>query len=149
MELLRRLRGVIGNGLVWATAWVLGRLVLTGVAVLMPGASAPVWRLFPLMVMANATVGFINGVMFSVVFSLLNRRRTLSEIQSGRTAWLGLGVGVALPGALLAVAAALNVVAPIGSLLMSMVFGGCLGTTTAVGSVRLARSAVRRELLEG
>ncbi len=85
---LRRVRGAMGMGLVWAAAWfgagmtmMLGFLVTTGGT----GADVP----YPI---GFAAIGFFAGVTFSGVVGLLEGRRTFDEMSLPRFAtWGGVG----------------------------------------------------------
>lgn len=148
MAFLRKIRGALGTGLVWALAWVLGTLALLGVSVLIPDGGPQMWSLLPLRIVVAATIGFVNGVMFSVVFSVANRRRRLSEIEPARAGVLGLAAGIMFPAVLLGAGGVTGAPVPVGALVMSLVTGGGLGMATAAGSVRIAKSAAAKELLE-
>lgn len=142
MGLLRKVRGVIGNGLLWAGAWIVGKVSVLGAGALLSGLGIP-WSLLPAVIASAAVTGFMNGVLFSAVFAVVNRRRSLAEIPPFRTGLLGLTVGAVLPVVQVATAAALGLAIPASAIAFGLVVGGGLGTATAVGSLRLAQSAER------
>ena len=111
MGLLRKIRGALGTGIVWAVAWVLGTLALLGVSVLIPGGSPQMWSL-----PSPQDRGGCDD--------RLHQRRPVP--------WGVTGAPVS-----------------VGALVLSLVTGGGLGMATAAGSVRIAKSAAAKELLEG
>ena len=87
---LRRLRGIIGTGISWATVWGIAGvgLHLLAQAFGWPGFAAN--SLFQDMV-AFATMGFCGGFVFSTGFLLTEGRRTLGELALSRGGvWGGL-----------------------------------------------------------
>ncbi|HEY0970376.1 MAG TPA: hypothetical protein VGE02_05305 [Gemmatimonadales bacterium] len=131
---LRRIRGAIGMGLTWATAWFGAGLVLL-LVVGFGAADVP----FPLFF---GLLGFLAGVTFSGVLGIVEGRRSFDEMSLPRFAAWG-----AVGGLLLAVVMsatlggdALLVLGPIFAL---------SGAGCAAGSLALARRAQRRELLDG
>jgi len=152
MNLLRRIRGAVGNGVVWAGAWIVAKVALLGAAAVAFGFTPP-WAVWPSVVGSAAATGFISGVLFSGALALVNRRRSLSEIRPFRAGLIGLAAGTTPPVVQLAMAAALGFALPPSAIALSLgiglVVGGGLGAATAVGSLRLAQSAERKELSGG
>lgn len=152
MNLLRKIRGALGNGMVWAGAWAVTRVAFLGAAALAFGFTPP-WSVWPEVVGSSAMTGFISGVLFSGALVIVNRRRSLSEIRPFRAALIGLAAGTTPPLVQLAAAAALGFALPPSAIALSigigLVVGGGLGAATAAGSVRLAQSAERKELSAG
>ncbi|MGH7650428.1 MAG: hypothetical protein ACREMS_01160 [Gemmatimonadaceae bacterium] len=132
---LRRIRGAIGMGLTWAVVW-------SGVG------SMPRWLFgfntdvpFPLVF---GVLGFIAGILFSVILMLTERGRGLDQMSLPRFATWGAVSGVLL-SALFTRAASLSgadvlVIAPTFAVACSV---------SASGSLALARRAVRRQLPDG
>lgn len=141
MSFVRRVRGAIGNGLVWAGAWMLGKLAVLVIAILDPGIGLPLWPTVPLVLTSAAATGFINGLLFSAAFALYNRSRSLEEIRPLRTGILGLGAGAVVPTIQFAVLVAAGFAVPPSAIAFGLLVGGVLGCATAVGSLRLAQSA--------
>lgn len=82
---LRRIRGALGMGLLWGVAWfgaglaiMLTALVLTGST----GADVP----YPV---GFGALGFIAGVVFSIVLGIVERNGRFDEISMGRFAGWG------------------------------------------------------------
>lgn len=130
MRLLRRIRGIVGTALTWATGWgLLGAVgypiaVLAGV--LPPGEIASG-------ILFMATSGLLTGGAFSLLVLAAERKRTLDQLNLGRVAaWGGLGT-VLLIGA---VAMAFDLTPGHGSFVFIM---GGLAAGSAAGSVALAR----------
>ena len=138
---LRRVRGAVGMGLLWALVWA-PVAVLIGTRIVDPDNSMDeMWF------MVGALPGFLSGVAFSAVLGVAARRRRLDELTIARVggwgAVAGLAIGI-LPFLLgdrggspmwpLAV-----VVIPTITL---------LSAASAAGSLALAQRAQGRELLE-
>jgi hypothetical protein len=102
--LTRRLRGILGIGLVWSVVWA-----LTG---FLYGATTQYWigrshreldNLSTLISMALASAvswasyGFVLGCIFGGVLSIAERRRTLDNIATWRIAVWGGTAGLLLP----------------------------------------------------
>jgi len=129
---LRRIRGAIGMGFIWAFAWSAAGLVPR--LVFGFKADAP----FPIVFGA---LGFLAGVTFSGVLMLTEGRRRFDQMSLPRFAGWGAAGGLLL-SALFAKAASLGwgdvvVVAPTFALASAV---------CASGSLALARRAVRRDL---
>lgn len=141
---LRRIRGAIGMGLIWALAWfgagmalLLGLLLVTGSS----GADVP----FPL---GFGAFGFVAGVTFSGVLGLLEGRRRFDQMSLPRFAGWG-AIGGFLLSAIFVSGVAL-VEDP--SFMANLVFLGPIfavaGAGSAAGALALARRGEDRELLE-
>ncbi|HEU6451296.1 MAG TPA: hypothetical protein VFT57_07730 [Gemmatimonadaceae bacterium] len=132
---LRRIRGAIGMGFIWAAAWSAVGLVPRWVLGL--NADVP----FPLVF---GVLGFIAGVTFSGILVLTEGRRSFDQMSLPRFAGWG-AMGGLLLSVLFARAASLgwgDVLA-----LAPTLAGAC--AVCASGSLALARRAVRRELPGG
>ena len=140
---LRRLRGAIGMGLIWAAAWsgagmivMLGFLLFTG-----SRPDAP----FPFMFGA---AGFVAGLVFSGVLGLIEGRRRFDQMSLPRFAAWG-AVGGFLLAATFVLAVSLS--GDLGFLWNLVVVGPVFAVAaagSAAGSLALARRAQDRELLE-
>lgn len=130
---LRRIRGAIGMGLIWAMAWFGAGLILL-LVVGVGAADVP----FPLFF---ALLGFLAGVTFSGILGIVEGRRRFHQMSLPRFAAWG-GVGGFLLSVVLAIALggdAFPVLGPIFAL---------SGAGCAAGSLALARKAEDRELLD-
>ena len=137
---LRRVRAAVTMGLMWAIPWAIVA-VLIGLVVDPDGSMDEMWPLI------GAYPGFLGGVLFSIVLSIAERRRNLSELSVRRFgAWgaaAGLVIGVVpfllgTPSADIDVARLATVV--IGSFTL-------MSAASAAGSLTLARRGETRELL--
>ena len=99
MRLLRRIRGIVGTALTWATGWGILGAVVSALAILASGPwdGAPVAGMIFLGALFLATYGFIAGLVFSLVVLAAERRRTLHQLTlprvprgavSGASSWL-------------------------------------------------------------
>ena len=136
---LRRIRAAVTMGLLWAVPWAVVA-VLIGMVVDPDGSMDEMWPLI------GAYPGFLGGVVFSIVLSIAERRRSLSELSVRRFgAWgaaAGLVIGVVpfllgTPSADIDVARLATVV--IGSFTL-------MSAASAAGSLALARRGQAREL---
>ena len=132
---LRRVRGAIGMGVLWGAAWSLAGGIPRWVLGINTDAPFPV---------IFGVLGFIAGVMFSVVLALAERRRTFDQMSMPRFAGWG-AVGGLLLTAVFAEVASLGW----GDVLMvaPALATGC--AVCASGSLAVARRAGRRELSDG
>ena len=135
----RWLRGALGIGLTWAGLWVVFGIVV-GIVIRIvdpsdigPGEGPGV--VLPIL----AVVGFLSGLGFAGLFSLAERRRTLTELSPGRAALWGLVGSAAIP-------LLMGTDGSMGWLT------GTLGATFAAASVAIARRGAlptpKHELLE-
>ena len=129
---LRRIRGAIGIGITWAVAWGLV-------------GSVPRWLFgfntdapFPLIF---GVLGFVAGVIFSVILMLTEGRRGFDEMRLSRFAMWG-GVGGFLLSAIFTRAASLGW-ADAFAIVPTFVVASAI---CASGSLALARRAGMREL---
>lgn len=96
-RLLRRLSGVVGLGLGWATAWCtfFGILGLT-ISVLRPQDFDQGETLFG-MVLLGAGVGFLSGVLNGLLLAITENRRPVRGLSPLRAAWWGVLGSVVWP----------------------------------------------------
>jgi hypothetical protein len=145
--LLRRLRGALGNALVWAGAWFIAAFPLTALAPFIFRTTADFTYLGAAMFLAPtlAIIGFASGTAFSLYLRIASRDKGLSELKPG---WVALGTGVTvglLTGAFLALFVSLRgFPVELGPMILgASIFGGLSGVT-ALGQVKIAQKAVAR-----
>jgi hypothetical protein len=131
---LRRIRGAIGMGLTWATAWFGAGLILL-LVVGVGAADVPFPLLFGLL-------GFLAGVTFSGVLGVFAGRRRFDQMSLPRFAAWG-GVGGLLLSVALAAALGWDAFLVLGPI-FALSGAGC-----AAGSLALARRAEDRKSLDG
>lgn len=132
---LRRVRGAVGMGLTWASAWFGAGLAL--LLIVGPGAAdVP----FPL---GFGALGFLAGVTFSAVLGVVEGRRRFEQLSLPRFAGWG-AVGGLLFSVIFILAAGLG-----GDLLLVLgpVFA-LSGAGCAAGALALARRAGEPESLD-
>ncbi|MFN2400466.1 MAG: hypothetical protein ABR543_17785 [Gemmatimonadaceae bacterium] len=138
---LRRIRGAVGMGLIWALVWA-PIAVLIGTQIVDPDDSMDeMW------VMVGALPGFLSGVVFSAVLGIAARRRRLDELSIARVggwgAVAGLLIGI-LPWVLGDSGGRpwlFQAVVVITSITL-------LSAVSAAGSLALAQRVQKRELLD-
>ena len=151
---LRRIRGALGMGLMWAAGWALFGILIGVASKLFPGLPWHyVFDVFDAPLPALAVPGFFGGALFSVVLGTAGRRHRFDELSLPRvTAWGALGgllVGL-IPGALAVVGLA-TIREGLGLWQLTVTLSApliLLSAASAAGSLVLARQASRRELPE-
>jgi len=143
-KIFRRVRGAVGNAIVWGIGWgALGLVAFIGLkaAGFLPGSTH--W-LDSLMVAGR--LGFMGGIVggaFSALIPLLYRGRRLSEISAVRFGLRGgLVAGVWVPGFMLT----MNLLSGggfsrVGLMLDDTLLAAVFGAVTAGGSIALAKRA--------
>ena len=128
---LRRIRGALGMGLLWAVAWaVVGGGIMEGI-VDPHGEIEDIWPV------VLAILGFLGGVAFSIVLGIVARRRRFEELSMPQFTGWGAAAGLLL--------GALAVVTGAGIPVIAVTTLGC--ALSAAGSLALARRAERHALL--
>jgi len=141
-NIFKRLRGALGNALVWAGAWFIAAFPLTALAPVIFGTTPNFTYLGAAMFLAPtlAVIGFVSGGTFSLYLGIAGRDRRLNELKPG---WVALGTGITV-GLLMAAFLILFVILsgfPISvgpTIMTSSIFGG-LGGLTALGQVKIAQ----------
>jgi hypothetical protein len=135
---LRRLRGIIGTGLIWAVGWA-GLYCVSVLLKLAFGVEIP-WDLLPLLWQGSLHVGvegFVAGSVFGVLLSVLERHTKLEDLSFRRIAvWGGIGG--------LAFAVTLG-----PAYLQPVIFFTLMGVGSATGAVALAKRGSEPKLIEG
>ena len=100
-NLFRRLRGAVGNAIVWAESWFLLAFPLHVLYWVAGIRYDPFWEGALGTMLTYAGGGFLAGGVFSLYLSIAGRKQRLKELKAGR---VGLGsaltVGVVVPGLL-------------------------------------------------
>ncbi len=141
---LKRIRGVFRTGLTWAAVWSVGGTIIRIVTLVIIGDTlrGPDYRLVSALItlpVVFGVMGFVGGVVFSLVLGIAEGRRTFDEMSLPRFAAWG-----AVGGLLLSIFLYYFFKLPpilTGILTLS-------GAGSAAGSLALARRADDRELLE-
>lgn len=131
---LRRVRGAVMVGVTWALAW---GLVGGGLMELIFDPHGRIADIWPAVL---GIPGFFGGILFSVMFSVAERRRRFEELSLPR-----FGAWGAVAGALLGVLG----VALFGLSGVAIVPLTLLGAASASGSLALARRGAERQLPSG
>lgn len=138
---LRRIRGAVGMGFVWALGWaIVGGAVMEGIV-------DPHGEILDMWPQTLAIPGFLSGVVFSALLSMVAGRRRFEELSLSRFAAIGATAGLTL-GALALGAGFLPAVVPVwlrAALVLAPVT--LLSAASASGTLALARRAQHRDLL--
>lgn len=132
---LRRIRGAVGMGLIWAAAWF-GAGVMLLLVVGVGAADVP----FPL---GFGLLGFLAGATFSLILGAVEGRRGFDQLSIPRFASWGAAGGILLSG-IFVVAAGLGG----GALVVLGPVFAVASATSAAGSLALARRAEDRLTLD-
>ena len=144
-NILRRLRGALGNALVWGAAWSVATLPVIGVMYLLgldylglPLALAPriAGTLF--------AMGFVAGGTFSTYLGLAYRNKRLEDLRPGLFALIGGAfAGLVFPMFTFATGLGMFLGASFyGAMAGGVAIGAVLGGVTAFGSVKIAQKAL-------
>lgn len=148
MKWLRKLRGIIGMGLLWGVVWGLLGFLLGALQVL-PG----VLRLAPLPFIVARMVGSafgwgiwggLSGATFGGALMLAEGRRSLTELSAARIGFWGALGGMVFP-VLITVAGIVGRPGMLRVLPGFTLAGATLGAASAVSMLWLARRAARGE----
>lgn len=146
IRILRRLRGAIGNAVIWGLSWFTASLALLGTAQLVWGFSVDEpWKLV-LYVAGNIGVtGFLTGVVFGGYLRLSYFERSLLNIRVYRFA-MGGAVMAAICAPLVGLVARMAAGMPIvvADLLAGVPLAAAMGALTAGATIRLAQGASRQ-----
>lgn len=136
---LRRIRGALLMGITWAVLWAPVGLLI-GMIVDPTGAMDEPW------IAVGTFPGFLGGVLFSTVFGIAARRRRLLDLSLRRVGAWGALAGVVLGMIPFAIGSNSSSM-PTWQLFSIFVgFTTVLCTSSAVGTLALARRAEKREL---
>lgn len=130
---LRRIRGAIGMGLIWALAWFGAGVALLFV-VGFGAADVP----FPL---AFGAFGFVAGAAFSLVLGFVEGGRRFEQLRLPRFAALGALGGLLLCALFVLAAAVAGELTPMENMVGLAGVFAVAGGASAAGSLVLARSA--------
>lgn len=141
-SIYRRLRGALGNAVVWGGLWFAAVLVLGG-ALRVTGVLTSSWEAVLMTAFRGGIIGGIAGAAFSTVIGLLYRGRRLSEIN-----WIRFGLGGAIATGLFVPVFLqfMNLLSgdgmvPMGLVLDDIPLAAVLGGVAAGGSLKLAQHA--------
>lgn len=152
---LRRIRGAVGMGLIWATGWALAGLLIGVASRLLPFLPWDAFfKVFDAPLPALAVPGFVGGVLFAGVLGVAERRHGFDELSLPRFAAWGAVGGVLLslvPAAMVAVELASIGRPDTGLWQITAAIAGPLTLLSAVsasGSLVLARMGENRSSLD-
>ena len=151
---LRRIRGAVGMGLVWAAGWALVGILIGVTSNLLPGFPwDSFFEIFDAPLPMLAVPGFVAGALFSIVLGIAGRRRKFDELSLPRFAAWGAVGGLLLslvPATLVAVGLAHLAGESFGLWRLTATIGvplTLLSAASAAGSLLLARTAEGRKLI--
>ena len=133
-DIVRRLRGALGMGFIWALGGALVGGLIEGILNILPGSD--MWLGVDMWPAALAIPAFLAGVAFSVVLVLAEGRRGFDELRLPRVALWGALGGVLLGGV-------------VGLPLVGLAVLALTSAASAAGTLALARRGAPRELISG
>jgi hypothetical protein len=143
MNVLRRIRGVLGTAMLWSIAWApLGIAWSTTVWITAGRTAQGDWAPFPPvlgpMIMC-AFWGFIGGALFATALALVGRREaSVASLRVRRVGLLGGIVGAVLPLVYSGVGVALGIATYVPSMLL-IGLCGAVGAGVASSALRIAQ----------
>jgi hypothetical protein len=145
MRLLRRIRGIVGTALTWATGWGVGGAVWMGIV--FPVVGFPPEAFAACMILGGVFLlgvyGFLAGAAFSLVVLAAEKRRTLHQLTLRRVAaWGALGTIL-----MFAVPVALSTPSVLAKGITLLVIA-VLGAGSAAASLSIARRGLVGGALE-
>jgi len=137
-NILRRLRGALGNALVWASTWFIAAFPLTVIFRVFGLGSGPFWQGAMGIAPLYAGMGFLAGAAFSLYLGIAGRNRRLNELRPG---WVALGTGIATV-LLLPPLGVFVGDAPLSRAIEVASFAGVLAGFTALAQIKIAQKAL-------
>ena len=135
---LRRVRGVLGMGVIWAIGGLGVAAVIEGADNVTPGG-IPAIHVIDMWPPFLLVAGFVGGVAFGALLGIIGARRRLEDFSLPGFTAIGAATGLLLAGV---------VVATGGPMLVAAV-AVASGTIGGAASLAVARVAERRGLLRG
>lgn len=146
-SVFRRLRGAIGNAVLWAASWFTASLGFWTAMHLFAGVlpmSDP-WALILLLSASSGVTGFITGLAFSGYLRLAYWERSLLGIRVGPFALGGaMTAGLVTLGLSTVSQAVSGMTLGLASLVAGAVWPTLLGALTSAASIRVAQHASRQ-----
>jgi LytS/YehU family sensor histidine kinase len=147
--LLRRLRGALGNALVWGVGWfAAGLALILGLALIPPVTPLEwgFWRYALGGAASIATVGAITGGAFSAYVAATYRDKRLGDLNPARFAVWGGVVSIMMA---LVIVSLLNADSGwplrLAEVIPTILISGTLGGLTGFGSIRMAQRGLLAE----
>ena len=143
-NILRRLRGALGNALVWAPTWFIVAFPLTAVFhVFGYFGSAPFWPTAFGTATTLAGMGFLAGGAFSLYLGFAARHQRLKDLKPTRSA-LGSGItaGLVIPAFGILVNTLGGAPISVGTTVVISSIAAVLTGVTAFGHIKIAQKAL-------
>ena len=143
---LRRLRGALGNAMVWGTAWFgAGFALWTAFYLLGQPLPGDPWRVIPYVAANFGVAGFLAGGAFSAFLRVAYRDRPILEIKVGRFALGGAVIaGLLFPTVTMLARMSIGTGMSLGDLLATGLMAAFFGGVTAGGTIKLAQRTTRK-----
>ncbi len=143
-KILQRLRGALGNAVVWASTWFVAAFPLTGVIYLFGYfGSQPFWLTAWGTAMSLTGIGFLAGGAFSLFLGIAGRNHRLHDLKPLRFA-LGSGItaGLVIPAFGIIVNTLGGFPIPLGATVVVASVAAVLTGITALGQIKIAQNAL-------
>ncbi len=137
-NILIRLRGALGNALVWASTFFIAAFPLIAVFWVIASGSFPFWQAAMGAAKLYGGMGFLAGGAFSLYLGIAGRNRRLNELSPSWVAW-GTGITVCL---LLPPLGVFLGDAPVSIAIEIALITGVLAGFTALAQVKIAQKAL-------
>jgi hypothetical protein len=137
-SLLRRLRGALGNAVIWASTFFLAAFPVVAAFWVITAGSFPLWSAAVGAAKLYGGMGFLAGGAFSLYLRIAGRNRRLSELRPSWVAW-GTGITVCLLAPPLGI---YGLGAPVSLAIQVGLITGVLAGFTAMAQVKIAQKAL-------
>ncbi|NNM06234.1 MAG: hypothetical protein HKO65_14180 [Gemmatimonadetes bacterium] len=144
-NILRRLRGALGNALVWASTWFVAAFPLTAVFYFFGYfGSQPFWPIALGTATSLTGIGFLAGTAFSLFLGIAGRNHRLQDLRPFRFA-LGSGItaGLIIPAFGIVVNTLGGFSTPLGPSVVVASVAAVLTGFTALGQIKIAQGALK------
>jgi hypothetical protein len=144
-NVLRRLRGALGNAMVWASTWFVAAFPLTALFYFFGYfGSQPFWPIALGTATSLTGIGFLAGTAFSLFLGIAGRNHRLQDLRSFRFA-LGSGItaGLIIPVFGIVVNTLGGFPIPLGPAVAVASVAAALTGFTAFGQIKIAQNALK------
>lgn len=137
-SLLRRLRGALGNAVIWASTFFLAAFPVVAAFWVITAGSFPFWRAAVGAAKLYGGMGFLAGGAFSLYLRIAGRNRRLSELSPSWVAW-GTGITVCLLAPPLGI---YGLGTPVSLAIQVGLITGALAGFAALAQIKIAQKAL-------
>lgn len=148
---LRRMRGALGNAVVWGLGWFAAAIPLTAVLFATDVVSGiGFWQIAIAIGQSLGSVGFLMGGAFSLYVGIAARNQTLEELQAWRFAMGSAAIaGLAIPAFAVVTTGVGGLAGAWGVIGVVSGISATLAGAMALGTIKVAQSALASDSSAG